>query len=228
MTANFAKLPERCVGRRRPRADSGVAAGAFPAAIVGHLLSHTLRAARGWQRASPKAWINPATRLGNRPAPSTPIRWHDVYGSNRSRPSHHACSHFQRLIGNVGGEDFLIGLVEMAVVGVVEDAPAARDGRASVRNYQGQDGSNTLPDEDTATSSLRDGAARTGLQSDPCHEHHGHSAAHGRDEGLAKPEKSSLSATGPRSRRFDTVKRFYTTKTQVGRACPRATRKLPR
>ena len=57
---------------------------------------------------------------------------------------------------------------------------------------------------DTATSSLRDGAARTGLQSDPCHEHHGHSAAHGRDEGLAKPEKSSLSATGPRSRRFDT------------------------
>jgi hypothetical protein len=42
------------------------------------------------------------------------------------------------------------------------------------------------------------------LISDPCHEHHGHSAAHGRDEGLAKPEKSSLSATGPRSRRFDT------------------------
>jgi cytochrome c len=29
MAANFAKLPERCVGRRRPRADSAVAAGAF-------------------------------------------------------------------------------------------------------------------------------------------------------------------------------------------------------
>ena len=46
-------------------------------------------------------------------------------------------------------------------------------------------------DEDAATSCLRDGATRAGLQSDPGHEHHGHSAAHGSDEGLAKPEKAS-------------------------------------
>jgi hypothetical protein len=29
LPSNFAKLPKRCIGRRRPRADSGVAAGAF-------------------------------------------------------------------------------------------------------------------------------------------------------------------------------------------------------
>ena len=85
-----------------------------------------------------------------------------------------------------------------------EDAPAARDGRASVRHHQGQDGSNPLPDEDPATSCLRDGAARAGLQSDPGHEHHGHSAAHGRDEGLAKPEKRLLNAFRPKLLRFDT------------------------
>jgi len=36
------------------------------------------------------------------------------------------------------------------------------------------------------------------------HEHHGHSAAHGRDEGLAKPEKRLLNATRPKLLRFDT------------------------
>ena len=35
-------------------------------------------------------------------------------------------------------------------------------------------------------------------------EHHGHSAAHGRDEGLAKPEKRLLNATRPKLLRFDT------------------------
>jgi hypothetical protein len=39
-----------------------------------------------------------------------------------------------------------------------------------------------------ADSHLRDGAARAGLQSHPCHEHHGHSATRGRDEGLARPD----------------------------------------
>ena len=39
---------------------------------------------------------------------------------------------------------------------------------------------------------------------DPGHEHHGHSAAHGRDEGLAKPEKRLLNATRPKLLRFDT------------------------
>ena len=48
------------------------------------------------------------------------------------------------------------------------------------------------------------GATRAGLQSDPGHEHHGHSAAHGRDEGLAKPEKRLLNATRPKLLRFDT------------------------
>ena len=51
-----------------------------------------------------------------------------------------------------------------------------------LRHHQGQDGSNPFSDEDAATSCLRDGATRAGLQSDPGHEHHGHSAAHGRDE----------------------------------------------
>ena len=54
------------------------------------------------------------------------------------------------------------------------------------------------------TSCLRDGATRAGLQSDPGHEHHGHSATHGRDEGLAKPEKRLLNATRPKLLRFDT------------------------
>jgi hypothetical protein len=40
----------------------------------------------------------------------------------------------------------------------------------------------------SATGCLGDGAARAGLQSHPCHEHHGHPAAHGRDEGLANPD----------------------------------------
>ena len=72
-----------------------------------------------------------------------------------------------------------------------EDAPAPRDGRTSLRHHQGQDGSNPFPDEDAATSCLRDGATRAGLRSDPGHEHHGHSAVHRRDDGLAKPEKGS-------------------------------------
>src|ERR1700739_606926 len=84
------------------------------------------------------------------------------------------------------------------------DAPAPRDGRTSLRHHQGQDGSNPFPDEDAATSCLRDGATRAGLQSDPGHQHHGHSAAHGRDEGLAKPEKRLLNATRPKLLRFDT------------------------
>ena len=81
---------------------------------------------------------------------------------------------------------------------------SARDGRTSLRHHQGQDGSNPFSDEDAATSCLRDGATRAGLQSDPGHEHHGHSAAHGRDEDLAEPEKRLLNATRPKLLRFDT------------------------
>ena len=67
-------------------------------------------------------------------------------------------------------------------------ASAAR--RSNIPSAPSRPGwSNPFPDEDAATSCLRDGTTRAGLQSDPGHEHHGHSAAHGRDEGLAKPEK---------------------------------------
>ena len=57
-----------------------------------------------------------------------------------------------------------------------KDAPAAGDGRASVWHHQSPHGCHALSDEDTAASCLRDGAARTRLQSHPCHEHHGYSA----------------------------------------------------
>ena len=61
-----------------------------------------------------------------------------------------------------------------------EDAPAARDGRASLRHHQGQDGSHTLPDEDAAARCLRDGSASVGLQSHPGDEHHRCPAVHSR------------------------------------------------
>jgi hypothetical protein len=48
-----------------------------------------------------------------------------------------------------------------------------------------------------------------GLQSDPGHEHHGHSATHGRDEGLAKPDKRLLNATQPKLLRFDTSAKAF-------------------
>jgi hypothetical protein len=68
--------------------------------------------------------------------------------------------------------------------------------------------------EDAATSCLRDGATRAGLQSDPGHEHHGHSAAHRRDEGLAKPEKGSPTPSNQNCYASTLpAKRFYTTKT---------------
>ena len=47
-------------------------------------------------------------------------------------------------------------------------------------------------------------AVQSSPLADPGHEHHGHSAAHGRDEGLAKPEKRLLNATRPKLLRFDT------------------------
>ena len=57
--------------------------------------------------------------------------------------------------------------------------------------------------------------ARPGLQSDTGHEHHGHSAAHGRDEGLANAKKGS--STPPHQNCYASIlpaKRFYTTKTR--------------
>src|SRR6266700_4367120 len=75
-----------------------------------------------------------------------------------------------------------------------EDAPAAGDGRASLRHDQGPDGSNTLPDEDPATGGYRDGIARPGLQSHARHEHHGHPAAYGSNEGVVAAPEPPLEA----------------------------------
>jgi hypothetical protein len=68
-----------------------------------------------------------------------------------------------------------------------------------------------------ATSCFRDGATRAGLQFDPGHEHHGHSAAHGRDGGLAKPEKRLLNATQPKPLRFDTSGKAFLHNQDPGR-----------
>jgi hypothetical protein len=69
-------------------------------------------------------------------------------------------------------------------------------------------------DEDAAPGCLGDGAARAGLQSHPCHEHHGHAATHGRDEGIVKPKKCSHTTIGQdRDASTLPVQRFYTTKT---------------
>jgi len=65
-----------------------------------------------------------------------------------------------------------------------EDAPTARDGRASLWHDQSPDGSNALSDENAAAGRLGDGAAPIGLQSHPRNEHSGHPAAHCRDPGI--------------------------------------------
>src|SRR6266568_7683486 len=88
-----------------------------------------------------------------------------------------------------------------------EDAPAARDGRASLRHDQGPDGSNSLSDEDAAAGCRRDGTARAGLQSHARHEHLGRPTAHGGDEGIvvadmrpsAVPEPPKTAGIGLRS-----------------------------
>ena len=73
-----------------------------------------------------------------------------------------------------------------------EDAPAARDGRASLRHDQGPDGRNPLPDEDAATGCHRDGAARARLQSHARHEHHGRPTAHGGDAGHSRRRHAAV------------------------------------
>jgi transposase len=59
------------------------------------------------------------------------------------------------------------------------DASAPRDGRASLRDHQGEDGGHALPDEDSAEGRRGNGAACAGLQSHPRDEHHRHQAADG-------------------------------------------------
>src|SRR5262249_52731304 len=74
-----------------------------------------------------------------------------------------------------------------------EDAPAARDGRASLRHDQGPGGSRTLPDEDAAPGCRRDGTARAGRQSHASHEHHGRPAAPRGEEGIVVAEMCPVS-----------------------------------
>src|SRR5262245_25126659 len=99
-----------------------------------------------------------------------------------------------------------------------EDAPTARNGRASLRYNQGPNGSNTLLDEDAAAGCIRDGTTRSGLQPHPPNEHHGHPAAHGSDQSIVRPEK----AQAPTRRGYQNLhsfllpERFYTAKTQTG------------
>ena len=76
-------------------------------------------------------------------------------------------------------QPFNVGLMN-----IPRNAPAARDGRASLRHHQGSDGRHTLLDEDAAARCLRDGPARIGLQSHPCDEHHGYPATHRGNRGI--------------------------------------------
>ena len=84
-----------------------------------------------------------------------------------------------------------------------KDAPAARDGRASLWHDQGSDGRNPLLDEDAAQGRRRDGAARAGLQSDARHEYHRRPAAHRGDESIVAPDmRLSAVAEPPRTARI--------------------------
>ena len=79
------------------------------------------------------------------------------------------------------------------------DAPAARDGRASLRHHQSPMGAthflmNTLP-----RGCLRNGPACTRLQSNPGHEHHGYPAAYGGDQGIIKYVQKPLNLHFARS-----------------------------
>src|SRR6516164_4025534 len=58
-----------------------------------------------------------------------------------------------------------------------------------------EDGGNPLPDETSAQSRYRDGAARARLQSHPRDEYYGHSAADGRDPSIVKIENGSFTAS---------------------------------
>jgi len=54
-----------------------------------------------------------------------------------------------------------------------ENASTTRDGGASVRHAEDEDGRNSLPDEAPAEGRHRNGTARPRLQSDPRHQYHG-------------------------------------------------------
>jgi transposase len=106
-------------------------------------------------------------------------------------------------------EDILGGGAASARRASGKDAPAARDGRASLWHDQGPDGRNPFPDEDVATGCHRDGAACPGLQSHTRHEHHGHPAAHDGDERIAKSKKDHASPHRQGRDAFNTSARAF-------------------
>jgi hypothetical protein len=65
-------------------------------------------------------------------------------------------------------------------------AAAPGDGRTSLRHSEDADGCNALLDETPSEGGYRNGAARTRLQSHPCHEHYRHSAADSGNASIAK------------------------------------------
>ncbi len=76
-----------------------------------------------------------------------------------------------------------------------ENAPAARNRRASLWHHQALDGINALPDEDAETGRHRNCLARAGLQSQTRHEHHGHQP----------PDRSNERSIGARRLQFAPV-----------------------
>src|SRR3974390_3290851 len=81
------------------------------------------------------------------------------------------------------------------------NAPASRDGRASLWDVEDADGCHALSDEAPAEGRHRNGTTRARLQSDPRNEHHRCSTAPGGDEGIVAsraPLSSSMPTRGAR------------------------------
>src|SRR5262245_27691875 len=84
----------------------------------------------------------------------------------------------------------LAALIEEALGGQLPTDPlqaAPRDGRASLWDYQGPDGSHALPDENAVKGRCRDGVTRPGLQSYPGDEYRRRQAVDGRHQGVRVP-----------------------------------------
>src|SRR5262249_24373165 len=88
------------------------------------------------------------------------------------------------------------------------------------RYIEDEDGGDPLPDETSAQSRYRDGAARARLQSHPRDENYGHSAADGRDPSIVTVEKwlvYRLAQFKPLlAKRFETTKTRSRHQTMVG------------
>ena len=89
-------------------------------------------------------------------------------------------------------------------------APAARDGRASVRHDEGAHGCNALPDEDSAEGRHRDGTLGARLQSDARHQHRWRQAADRGDGRLRRPSVGGCASSEPFRTRSAHYGRFQT------------------